>query len=330
MKPIDWTPILEILKSHQRFLITTHVEPDGDGIGSEIALYRYLLGQGKEVVICNTGHPSRRFEFLTQQIPIEWMDSPKAKKRLLWAEVLLVLDTCDVTRLGSIGKEVDNFQGPIVAIDHHLFDHGLDAITIRVPEASSTGELIYDLLRALEHPIDAHTATALFTSLVTDTGWLRFEKTSPQVLRIAADLVEIGVQPYELFSLIHDVKSWNDLSEHIQILHTAHPVLNEQVAIAVIEESRYRKYRPDSEAAEEILNTMLALQPVEVAILLTETQPEEHRISFRSRGRIDVGSVAVSMGGGGHHNSSGAFLRGSATEIEATLIEKLSSLFPAS
>src|SRR5882672_8233934 len=173
--PIDWSPFVEIVRRHQRFLLTTHVRPDGDGLGSQMALAEVLRRRGKEVrqVIASAWTP--RYDFLDPGRHIERFTPPGDD----WAEAIVVLDTGTWNQLGDFGPFLQKSKAARVVIDHHLTQDDLGATRLVDATAEATARLVYDAIAALGEPLPEAAANALYVALAMDTGWFRHSNTTP-------------------------------------------------------------------------------------------------------------------------------------------------------
>ena len=193
--------IAAILKPGRRVALTTHVNADGDGVGSEVALWHLLRARGLDPVIANpTGIPER-FGFL---VPPGADASDRAGREIARADVVVVVDISDLGRLGDLAKTVHERGAPVACIDHHVSPGTLpDGPRLVAPEATATAELVFDLAAALEWPLSAEAARALYVGILTDTGGFRFSNTSARALRVAAALLEHGVEPESIYEAVY-------------------------------------------------------------------------------------------------------------------------------
>jgi phosphoesterase RecJ-like protein len=190
---------LEAFNPGQRVCLTTHVNPDGDGLGSEVALLHLLRGRGINAVITNPSPTPDRYQFLFAEIPGA-DKSHEAVKELRRADLIAVLDIADVGRLGMLSQTVRDRGVPVACVDHHVSEgHLPDGPRYVDPAASATGELIHEIAKANGLTLTVPVARALYVAVLTDTGGFRFSNTRPHVLRTAADLLEVGIDPEQIY-----------------------------------------------------------------------------------------------------------------------------------
>src|SRR6266850_2642902 len=194
----------EFLARHQRFLLTTHINPDGDGLGSEVALALWLQAQGKTVRVLNDSVVPTAYVFLTQDQQMEVFEPGLAEERFADADALIVLDTSNRQRIGRLSPLLDRHAIPVAVVDHHVSHaHGFGQVNVIEPEASATGEILYDLIREAGGTITPAIAEALYIALMTDTGSFRFSNTDSHAHRMAAELLTHDLDPQRLHAMVH-------------------------------------------------------------------------------------------------------------------------------
>src|SRR5262245_2081984 len=175
--PVDWSPLVELVRRHQRFLLTTHIRPDGDAVGSLLGMAAALRHHGKDVRMTVASHVAARYAFLYPDGAIEYFEPPGDSLRR-FAEVVIVLDTSAWSQLGSFGPFLRTLTIPKVVIDHHRTQDDLGAVRLVDVTAEATGRLVVEATRALGSPLTPETADALFVAVATDTGWFRHNNTT--------------------------------------------------------------------------------------------------------------------------------------------------------
>lgn len=325
--------VAAMLDEATEIVLTTHVNADGDGAGSEAALAGWLAARGKRVAIVNpTPFPGLYRHLLTDPDQVGDPGSERAAWALQNAELFVVLDTGEPKRLGRIMKEFGD--RPIAILDHHPpVAAGIAAEGVRDPSAAATGELIYDLLRTVGGEAEewpAPVAEAIYTALISDTGSFRFANTTPRTHRIAAELIEAGVDPEAVYRRIYATMPLQRVEllraslEHL----VADPVL--PVTWITVPRQVVEELSATSEDMDGIIEYARAIEGTEVALLFREVPDGSTKISFRSNGIVDVNLLARRFGGGGHVKAAGAIvgapLRSARDEVLGAVREVLEEL----
>lgn len=312
--------VAKLFKSGMKVALTTHVNADGDSVGSEVALWYLLTSRDVRAVITNPTPIPERYAFLLRGI--EHADkSREAVKHLRRADAAVVLDISDIGRLGQLGEVLEERRVPVACIDHHATDGVLpDGPRLVDPEACATGELVYDLARSCRWPLASDAARALYVAILTDTGGFRFSNTSPRALRIAADLLEHGLDPEEIYREVYASSSEGRIRLLAEVLETL--VLEPQLGLAwvTVPPGALERYRVDPEDLEGVAEFPRSIKGVRLALLFRQLANGRVKISFRSVGDVDVARLAAQFGGGGHQRAAGASLVGSLAEVQATVL----------
>lgn len=313
MKPPE--KVIEIVHRNSTFLITSHKNPEGDAIGSELALCLALEKIGKHVEIWNRDPVPEIYRFLPRSERIK--DRNVINRRY---DAIILLDCGNMDRTGWI--EPHNLPADeVFVIDHHRTESPLKNNGWIEPDASSTGEMIFELITSLGIDIDLDIAVNLYTAIMTDTGSFRYSSTTPGALRIAGILVEKGVRPLKINEKVYENLPFRKLRLFGYALRTIERNRDEKVAWMIINQRMFRLTETGAEDTDEFVNYIRSVKGVEVAILFRQTASKGFKVSFRSKGRIDVGKIAEALGGGGHRNASGCELKGNFSEIKKKVVE---------
>ncbi|MBI4612547.1 MAG: DHH family phosphoesterase [Planctomycetes bacterium] len=327
---IDWRPLVEVVNRSRLLVLTTHAAPDGDAVGSEIALARHLGRLGRDVRVVNPSEIEPRLSFIAEGVSVEVYEPSLHDAVLSEADAIFVLDLSQWGLLGDLAEPIRQGRARRVVIDHHGSPSDLGEIAAIDPTASSTGELVHDFLLALGGEIDGPTAACLFAAVATDTGWFRFQRTGPEVFLAAAELMTKGVHPYSLYSRLYEAREWKKLLAIREALDRVEPRLGGQAAFLTLDRSAFERVAPDSLDTEALLDFGLSVREVEVSALLRDAGPGKTKVHLRSKGRVDVRQVAARLGGGGHHNAAGAVielpLQAAAAALERELAPMLLAL----
>ena len=320
----------EFLERHRRFLLTTHVNPDGDGLGSEAATALWLGAMGKSVAILNDSPVPQAFHFLTRHLPMETFDSGVAEQRLSDADALIVLDTSNRQRIGRLAPMLDQTVIPIAVVDHHVtHSHGFGQVNVIEPEASATGEIVYDLLREAGGTITTDIAEALYVALMTDTGSFRFSNTDTHAHRMAAELLTHGLDPQRLHAMVHSHASAGRLRFFGEVLSALELQSDGRLVILEAAPEQFAKHGLVGADTDGLVDLPRGIAGAEVVVLFSEVEPGKVKVSMRSTGRVSVDSLAGSLGGGGHAHAAGVQLRGSRAQAKARILPELERLIGA-
>lgn len=304
--------IIERLLAAERVVLTTHIRPDADGLGSEIALALFLEKLRKRVWVINADPPPPNLDWMLELHPVKtFTGALRHLKATAEADAIVVLDTGALERLGAFGPTVRHSAADKLAIDHHPDPENWFDIAWVDTGAAATGELVYDLI-AQHDPdlIDGPIATALYAAIMTDTGSFRYGGTTARTHRIVADLLERGdIAPEGIHIAIFDNRPMSGIRLLARALDTITTVYDGQVAYAVVSLALLEATSARSDEAEGVVNYPLSLEGVRAVVLFLET-PSGVKCSFRSKGDLAVNSWARRFGGGGHRNAAGAYVSG--------------------
>lgn len=305
-------------EAHPSFLIVSHVDPDGDAIGSSLGLAWALRTAGREVAVVNTSPLPENLRFMPGS---EWVRRPAQLKGTFSAVV--VLDCSSVDRVGSEAEALIAPGAAIANIDHHAANDGFGDPRLVNTEACATAELVLDVLDACGYPLEPEAAVCLYTGLASDTGGFRYLNTTPRALRMAARLVEHGALPAVASDALYGKKSEASLRVLGLALSSLERLSQGQVAALTISREMFEKAGASSEDSDGIVQFAKALDGTRVGILIQEVAPGEVRLSIRSDGTVDVNAVAARFGGGGHRNASGARVNGNLATVRREVLEAL-------
>ena len=315
----DITRLAAELRAGQRVALSTHMNADGDGCGSEAALARILGALGIESRIVNPTPWPAMFDFLCGD---EVRDmSPKGAAALRGIDALVVLDISDVKRLGQLADSVRALRVPKLVIDHHLAsDEPAGTITLSDTTACATGELVFDLATTLGVEITEPIARALYTALLTDTGGFRFSNTSPRCHAIAGRLLAAGIDPEDMYRRIYASVSLARLQLLRDALETLRVDEASGVAWISVPAGALEQYGLQSEDLDGIVEHPRSITGTRLALFFRDLGHGKVKVSFRSTGDVDVNRFAKQFGGGGHAKASGALIAGSMDEVRDRVV----------
>ena len=306
--------VVQLIEQQQRFMITSHVRPDGDGLGSGLALYWMLRDLGKEVDVV-----------LRDRVPPAYNVLPASDLVIVQDDVTqrydaaFIIECSDVDRPGLPSLK-DQF---VVNIDHHSTTGPFGDINWIDPTAAAVGEMIYNLCKALGVEVTKEIAECIYVALLTDTGSFHFSNTTERTLKIASELVRRGVEP----ALISQALFYSGSFAKVKLLGLVLSNIerDESGRIAWITVDRATMCEADAceEDSDGIVNHALAIGEVETVAFFKELRPGAYRISLRSKGKNNVAKVAELFGGGGHRNAAGCRIEGELEEVKRRVIEGL-------
>ncbi len=303
-----WEPVNRFLQNKKNILITTHLNPDGDALGSEIALAHYLQQIGISFRIINADPTPSCFGFLDAQNWIAQFDSAQHSELFAAFDGGIILDVSDFERLGDMQDIVKTAAFPIACIDHHLAAAQVSAVQVVDEQCSSTGELIYDLLAVNNADFTREIVDALYTCILTDTGSFRYSNTTPQTHKIAADLLDRGARFQFIFSRLYESDSKSRLWLKGRLLADMHFEYHDKFAWFVLSQDLLKETGANIWEAEGFSELPRTVESVEISIMFTEAEDGSAKASFRSKGNIPVNTLAEQFGGGGHKFAAGAAL----------------------
>src|SRR5918998_1689689 len=308
------------LQPGQRVCLTTHVNPDGDGLGSEVGLVHLLRDRGIDAVITNPSPTPTRFGFLFRGLP--GVDrSSEAIKELRRADLIIVLDISDLNRLGMLIDTVRDRGVPVACIDHHVSAGILPAGPRYVdPDAAATGELVFEVAQANGWPITQAAARGLYVAILTDTGGFRFSNTRPHTLRVAADLLETGVDPEKIYLEVYAKAPEGRPRLFAEALQTLVVEREYGLAWVTVPPGAIERLGVSSDDLDGVVEFPRSIEGVRMALLFREIAQGRVKVSLRSVGDVDVASFAKAYGGGGHTKAAGLSLVGSLAEVQSIVL----------
>ncbi|MBM3262801.1 MAG: bifunctional oligoribonuclease/PAP phosphatase NrnA [candidate division Zixibacteria bacterium] len=322
-----WSEVEQFIATHRRFVVTSHVNPDGDSIGSALGLCELLRGLGKEAMVIMGDPTPMVYRWLDPEQEIRSPACPEDHIHIHDADAIFVVDVNGWERLGTIGNAVRDAKAAKAVIDHHPYRELITPLSVVRTEASSTSELVFGLIDHIGVPLTLRAADALYTGVLTDTGSFRFSNSTSAVHAIAARLLEAGVQPARVYDLVYNQNSEARTRLMGRVLSDIHFAGNGQVAWLVVTQAMIKEAAALPEDTSGFVDITMTLAGVEIGIIFVEAPEQTVRVSLRSRGNKDVNRVAVALGGGGHKNASGVVLKESMdTAVEkviATAVETL-------
>jgi phosphoesterase RecJ-like protein len=306
----------EVLRSHQSFVLLSHVRPDGDAIGSQLALGFSLKAMGKSVRLINEDGLPENLAFLPGS---ELIESPPAGP--LDVEVAIALDTATKPRLGDAALHAASKAKLWLNIDHHISNPKYGDLNLIDATSPATGEILYDMITALELPLPPETRDAIYVAVSTDTGSFQYPSTTARTYEMAADLVRRGLDVGTINSQTYDENPYRRLELMRALLNTLERTPDGVVAHWELREKTRLDLALRPEDSEGLIDVIRAIRGVQVAVFFEELPDGKVRVSMRSKDReLDVCKIASAFGGGGHALAAGIRMKGPLDEAKALVL----------
>lgn len=308
--------IVAEIADNSSFLVTTHESPDGDAVGSSLALGNYLRRLGKDVTVYLSDPLPDLYAFLPMADQVVHAIPPRS------FDVCFVLDVGEFRRAG---EELTRFAGigKFINIDHHLRCEKFGAINLIDPEAAATGVLLYRIIKAAGHAVDHDTALGIYTAVITDTGSFRYSNANQEAFTIAGEMVACGVNAWSIAEKLYESQPQKRLELLALALATLTVSPRGDVAAITVTLDMYEKTCANSELTDGFVNYPRSIKGVEVAVFFRETKPGLFKVGFRSKGKVNVSALAAEFGGGGHHNAAGCVIPGQFEEVREKVFSHL-------
>ena len=319
-----WDAIARVFDQHQRILLSTHVNPDGDGLGAELGLWAYLKARGKDVRILNPDPLPARYRFLAAEGEFLTYDPSQHASLIADAEVVVVLDISKWERLDALGAALEASDAVKVCIDHHPYEgngmadhYGVDL------SAAATGQLVYEMIRDWGHAVDRTMAKGFYISILTDTGSFRFSNSDGRAHRVAAELIDTGLDPNVLYEAVYGNSSLARVRLMGEALRAMQVHDEGRVLLLVLSQDMVQRTGAVPADTEGFVDVARSVEGCEGVALLMEREDGRIKTSLRSKGRISVNRVARQFGGGGHELASGATLDGPLERAASRILDAM-------
>src|SRR5665648_479138 len=313
--------ISNVLQKNNNFLITSHINLDGDAIGSELALYSILKKLKKKPIILNQGKLPKIYDFLPGVNKVQYLEDDYIDTKNI--DVGIALDCSNVKRMGKTYEIFKNIKTTI-NIDHHASNESFGDLNYVDSSVSSVGEIIYELIRFINVDLlDKDISTYLFTSILTDTGSFRYSNVSSRTFKIASDLTSFEIKPHLIAAKIYNRNTYPGLKLLGEALSTLEANYSNYVSWITITRKMLNNTKANDEEIEGIIDVAATLDNNEISILFRETKDNKIKISFRSKGNFDVNKFAGKFNGGGHPNAAGCLCSGKMYKIKDKILSQL-------
>jgi len=306
--------IADAIRARRRFVVSSHTRPDGDAIGSELAMAYALRAMGKEVEVVNA-----------DPAPPPIMQFPGVPDIRIAATVAgafdaaLIMECGDLARTGVSG--LDAFF--VVNIDHHPGNSGYGQRQWFEPTAAACGEMVFDLIKALGVPLTREMATHVYLAILTDTGSFHFSSISPRTFEICKETLEAGVDPVLVARNVFDSNSLGRLKLFGAVLSAMQIAPSGRVSVLYFDDPMARAAGGTYDDIDGLINLPLTVKDIQSVVFFKHVAGEEYRVSMRSKGNVDIGAIAKEFGGGGHKNAAGCTATGALGALQALFVGKI-------
>jgi phosphoesterase RecJ-like protein len=306
--------IVDAVRARQRFVLSSHTRPDGDSIGSQLAMAFALRAMGKDALVVNAGPAPPPLMAFPGVRDIRLAPSVEGD-----FEAAIIMECGDLGRTGVGGLE----RCFVINIDHHPGNTGYGQINWFDPGAAACAEMVYDLVRALGVPLSTTIATHVYLAILTDTGSFHYSGISTRTFEICRECVAAGVDPVLVARNVYDSNNMGRLKLFGAVLSAMQIDQTGRIAIVYLDHEMARAAGGTYEDTEGLINLPLTVKEIQSVVFFKQTEKDEYRVSMRSKGDIDIGAVAKEFGGGGHKNAAGCTVAGAIDALQKTFVEKI-------
>ena len=306
--------IVDAIRARRRFVISSHSRPDGDSIGSQLAMALALRALGKDVQVVNKDRapgPILQFPGVAE---IEIAETVSGD-----FDAAIIMECGDLQRTGVAG--LDRFF--VVNIDHHPGNTAYGQLNWFDSSAAACGEMVFDLIAALGVPLDAAIGTHIYLAILTDTGSFHYSSISPRTFEICARALEAGVDPVRVARNVYDSNNMGRLKLFGSVLSAMQLDPTGRVAIVYLDHEMAREAGGTYEDTEGLINLPLTVKEIEAVVFFKQNEGDQYRVSMRSKGEIDVGAIAKEFDGGGHKNAAGCTVTGPIDALQKLFVERI-------
>ena len=306
--------IVDAIARRQRFVLSSHARPDGDSIGSQLAMAYALRALGKDVRIVNQDAAPGPLQQFPGVPEIEIADKVDGE-----VDAAIIMECSDLARTGVSG--LDRFY--VINIDHHPGNSAYGDINWFDASAAACGEMVFDLVRAIGAPLSFEVATHVYLAILTDTGSFHYSSISPRTFDICRQALEAGVDPVLTARQVYDSNNVGRLRLFGSVLNAMQLDRTGRIAILYVDHQMVRDAGGSYEDTEGLINLPLTVKEIQAVVFFKQVAGDEYRVSLRSKGNIDIGSIAKQLGGGGHKNASGCSATGAIDVLRTMFIERI-------
>ena len=320
--PINWPAFVQIIRAGKRFLLTSHIRPDCDALGSELGMCGVLEALGKQVMIVNGQATPPNLRFIDPDKRLKSVGADASQADIDATDVLMILDTSAWAQLGPMSEVVKSTHAKKIVLDHHVSEDDLGAEPFKNVKAEATGRLVMEAADQLGVKLTPRIATPLFAAIATDTGWFRFGSTTSYTLQCAAKLIDAGANPAEIYKDLYEQDTLPRLKLRGRILARTESELDGRLVHSACLKEDFVATGALASDTEDVINLTLAVTGTQVAVILVEQETGGFKISFRSRTpQVDCSKLAETFAGGGHKAAAGAFVKDAWPEAQRKVLD---------
>lgn len=317
---VDWKAFVQQISHYESFVLTSHIRPDCDALGSELGMAEVLRSIGKKVRIINAHRTPPALEFIDPAGSIEVLgDDVQAEE--IQADCILVLDTSAWAQLGDMGDVIRRSRADKMVLDHHVGEDDLGAVMYKDYQAEAAGHLVVQAADALGVSLTRKMAVPLFAAIATDTGWFRFGSVTPATYRVIARLLEAGAVPSEIYSDLYERDTLGRVRLRGLILSRAKTEIDGALIYTHVLKEDFETTGALPSDTEDAINLTLTINGTKAAVIFVEQLRGGFKLSFRSRCAMDSNEVAQRFGGGGHKAAAGAFQEGTLEQVQQRVLD---------
>ena len=321
--PVNWQEFIEVVQAHDHFMLTSHIRPDCDALGSVLGMMDVLEQLGKDVIIVNGQPTPPNLAFIDPENRIKAIGVDIQLEELQDRDIHMVLDTSAWAQLGPMGEVIKAMDIPLIVLDHHQGEDDLGATFFKDTTAEAAGKLVADAADALGVEWNSRMARPLFAAVATDTGWYRFGSAGAGTYQLASRLVEAGAVPAEIYGQLYEQETIGRLRLRGTVLERVRVELEGRLAHTFIRLADFENTGAVPTDTEDLVNLCLTIKGTDAAFILVEQTPDVYKVSFRSRCTLDCSELAREFGGGGHKAAAGAGIDGPFEECQSRLLDAM-------
>ena len=316
---VNWKKFVDQISHYQSFVLVSHIRPDCDALGSELAMAEILRTIGKDVRIINAHRTPESLQFLDPASNIEVLGDDVEPEDIS-CDCFMILDTSAWGQLGDMGEVIRAASCDKMVLDHHIGEDDLGANLYKDYQADSTGHLVAQAADAFGVPLTRKMGKAIFAAIATDTGWFRFDSVTSDTYRVIAQLLDVGVVPSELYSDLYERDTLGRLRLRGLILSRTQSELDGALMHTHVLAEDFEKMGAQPNDTEDSINLTLAVRNTKAAVIFVGQVRGGYKLSFRSRCGMDCNEIARQFNGGGHKAAAGAFQEGTLDDVRGRVL----------